>query len=123
MHRAEERFTLRGDGRNLIDFMYVDDAVDALLRLVTAPAGTRITVDLASGSPVPIAEIVGAMARAVGREVAVDFEGETEEYIEFRSGDRTMADRFGFRPRVPFETGVRRLDAFLADHEDAAVRG
>src|SRR4029453_6016727 len=33
--RGDRDFTLRGDGRNLIDFMYVDDAVRGLLALVT----------------------------------------------------------------------------------------
>ena len=34
--RGEREFVIRGDGRNLIDFMYVDDAVDGFLALVKA---------------------------------------------------------------------------------------
>src|SRR5262249_60245141 len=44
-------FVLRGNGRNLIDFMYVDDAVDGMLRLVQA-RGAGTTGDFASGPPV-----------------------------------------------------------------------
>ena len=32
MTAGQREFTLRGNGENLIDFMYVDDAVDGLLR-------------------------------------------------------------------------------------------
>ena len=46
--RGEREFVVRGDGRNLIDFMYVDDAVDGFLALVKAQ-GARLTVDFASG--------------------------------------------------------------------------
>ena len=48
---GQREFMLRGDGQNLIDFMYVNDAVDGLLKLVERP-GERLTVDFASGSPV-----------------------------------------------------------------------
>ena len=63
------------------------------------------------------------MAEAIGCDIAIDLEGSTEEYIEFRSVDRTMADEFGFVPSIPFQEGFRRLAAFVAEHQDAAVRG
>src|SRR5439155_20706716 len=62
---GQREFTIRGDGRNLIDFMYIDDAVDALLRIVRA-ADFSGTVDLAVGAPVTIDDIVQSMARASG---------------------------------------------------------
>jgi UDP-glucose 4-epimerase len=110
-------FSIRGNGRNLIDFMYVDDAVDALLRVV-ADATFSGTVDLASGTPLTIDELVAAMARAVGVEVEVRHEGEVPEYIEFRSADTTMRERFGFTPAVSFTDGIRRLHEFFR-HETA----
>lgn len=115
---GQREFTVRGDGQNLIDFMYVDDAVDALLALVQAK-GFSGTVDLASGTPLTVNEVVAAMARALGVEVTVRHAGEVPEYIEFRSVDRTMRERFGFTPRVAFEDGLRRLHAFLASSPQA----
>jgi nucleoside-diphosphate-sugar epimerase len=109
---GQREFVVRGDGRNLIDFMYVDDAVDALLRLVGDESFSG-TVDLASGAPVSIDAIVAAMGRAVGVEVVVRHEGAVPEYIEFRSVDRTMRDRFGFAPSISFDEGIRRLHAFF----------
>ena len=38
---GKREFVVRGDGRNLIDFMYVDDAVDAMLRVLHARLGER----------------------------------------------------------------------------------
>jgi nucleoside-diphosphate-sugar epimerase len=121
--QGARRFTLRGDGRNLIDFMYVDDAIDGLLRLLVAPSGTRTTLDFASGRPTAIGDLVRTMAGIVGSDIAIELDGATAEYIEFRSGDRAMAERFGVVPCIPFEDGFRRLQAFLATHENAAVRG
>jgi nucleoside-diphosphate-sugar epimerase len=105
---GQREFVIRGNGENLIDFMYVDDAVDGFLALVRA-AGARLTVDFASGSPVTINEVVRAMAGACGVEVRVRHEGHTEEFIEFRSVDGTMRDRFGFTPTISMADGLARL--------------
>jgi nucleoside-diphosphate-sugar epimerase len=109
---GQREFVLRGNGENLIDFMYVDDAVDGMLRLVEAK-GTSATVDFASGAPLSVNAIVQAMARTLGVDVAVRHQGETEEYIQFHSIDRTMHDRFGVAPSIPFDDGLRRLAAFF----------
>lgn len=109
---GQRDFTLRGDGKNLIDFMYVDDAVDGMLALVKA-RGESATVDFASGAPVSIDEIVAAMARALGVSVAVRHEGITEEYITFRSVDDAMRVRFAVTPSISFDAGLTRLAAFL----------
>ncbi|MDP1571541.1 MAG: NAD-dependent epimerase/dehydratase family protein [Vicinamibacterales bacterium] len=110
---GQREFTVRGNGQNLIDFMYVDDAVDGFLSLVRA-AGTRATVDFASGTPISVNGVIESMARVLGVEVTVRHEGEVAEYIEFRSADRTMRERFGFAPRVSFDEGLGRLHTFLA---------
>src|SRR5262249_1744477 len=117
---GRREFTIRGDGRSLIDFMYVDDAVDAMLR-VAADASFSGTVDLACGTPVAVNAVVEGMARALGVDVTVHHDGEVPEYIEFRSADTTLRDRYGFVPAVSFEDGVRRLAAFFAAAEAHAA--
>jgi UDP-glucose 4-epimerase len=118
---GQREFVLRGDGENLIDFMHVDDAVDGMLRLVRA-GGIRTTVDFASGAPVSVNAIVDAMARVLGVEVRVRHEGATEEYIQFRTADPSMRERFGFSPSISFDDGLRRLAAFLDHAPHAAGR-
>lgn len=118
---GQREFTLRGNGENLIDFMYVDDAVDGMLRLVRA-AGTSATVDFASGAPVSVNAIVEAMARTLGVDVTVRHQGETEEYIQFYSVDRAMRDRFGVVPAISFDDGLQRLVEFFKRESHAAGR-
>lgn len=110
---GQREFVIRGDGKNLIDFMYVDDAVDGLLALLKAH-GARLTVDFASGAPVSVNDIVKTMAATLGVDVAIRNEGAVAEYIQFRSVDTTMRDRFGVQPSIAFADGLKRLSAFLA---------
>ncbi len=121
MAAGQREFTLRGNGENLIDFMYVDDAVDGMLRLVRA-AGTSATVDFASGAPVSVNAVVKAMARTIGADVTIRHHGKTEEYIQFRSVDSAMRDRFGVVPSISFDEGLQRLMQFLERERHAAGR-
>jgi nucleoside-diphosphate-sugar epimerase len=113
MAAGQRDFVIRGDGKNLIDFMYVDDAVDGFLALVKA-AGEKCTVDFASGAPISVNDVVQAMARNLAVDVTVRHEGHVPEYIEFRSGDTVMRDRFGVRPSITFDAGLERLRRHLS---------
>ena len=77
---------------------------------------------IASGTPVSVNEIVQAMARVAGVDVSVRHEGAVAEYIEFRSADTTMRETYGCVPRVSFDSGLQRLQAFLAGGIQADVR-
>ena len=112
MAAGQREFVVRGNGENLIDFMYVDDAVDGFLALVKAE-GTRATVDFASGSPLSVNQVVHTMARILDADVTIRNEGTVAEYIEFRSVDPTMRERFGMRPARSFEDGLRALQKFM----------
>ena len=112
MAAGQREFVIRGDGQNLIDFMYVDDAVAGFLALVQARGASAI-VDFASGAPATIDAVVRAMARVLNVEVAIRHEGVVPEYIQFRSADPTMRERFGVVPSIEFDDGLRRLHAFL----------
>jgi nucleoside-diphosphate-sugar epimerase len=72
-------------------------------------------VDFASGSPVSIDDIVAAMARTLDVAITVRHEGTVAEYIEFRSADTTMRDRYGVVPSIPFDEGLRRLAEFFQE--------
>ena len=105
---GQRHFVIRGNGENLIDFMYIDDAVDGFL-LLTRAAGTRLTIDFASGAPVTVNQVIQEMAKVSGADMRVRHEGQTEEFIEFRSADRTMRERFGFAPATPLREGLAKL--------------
>jgi nucleoside-diphosphate-sugar epimerase len=107
------RFTIRGDGRNLIDAMHVDDAVRATLAIL-AQARDSATFDLCSGQPLTLTQLVTAAAREFGIEPSIEYMGEVPEYIEFRSTDRTMQSRFGFTPAVGLAEGLRRFHDWMS---------
>jgi nucleoside-diphosphate-sugar epimerase len=119
MAAGQREFMIRGDGKNLIDFMYVDDAVDGFLALLNA-RGVSMTVDFASGAPISVDEVVHAMAQALGIAVTIRHDGAVPEYIQFNTVDRTMRERFAVVPSIPFTDGFRRFHEFFRQEAHVA---
>ncbi len=111
----DARFVIRGDGRNRIDAMFIEDAVRALLQLLerTDAIGNILTVDLHAGQSMQIIDLVRRAGEAFGLNAEISFEGTVSEYNEFCSEDRTMFDQFGFLPLVSLGDGLHRLAAHL----------
>ena len=109
---GQRTFTVRGNGQNLIDFMYVDDAVDAFLR-----AGDRRRTSAAPSTSRPQRRSASTtssqtMARVLGVEIEVRHEGDVPEYIEFPSPTPRCANGSA-STKVSFEDGIRRLHEFF----------
>jgi nucleoside-diphosphate-sugar epimerase len=111
-------FRITGDGRNLIDAMYVDDAVRGILAVLEDPPVSPgfAVADFAAGSPITIRSLVEQAAAAFGLVAEIEAAGAVPEYIEFHSADDTVARRYGVSPRVELADGLRRL----ANHLGAA---
>jgi len=106
-------FTIRGDGKNLIDAMYVGDAVRAVRAVLKSGVEDRV-VDFCLGEPYAIEELVREAARIFGIEPRIRLEGEVPEYIDFRPSPREMEELFGFTPRVPLSEGLPLLARHLS---------
>jgi len=117
---ACNRFVIYGNGANLIDAMFVDDAVDAIARML-ACGSWNATVNLAGGHPLTIEALVEAVATAFGRQpVAIEKQGTANERNEFWGGVADMKKLFGFVPTISLADGVRRLREFLVGEHVAS---
>lgn len=110
-HKSE--FTIRGDGENLINAMYVDDAIKAILQLVERMPNQGI-IDLYAGWPTTILQLVNTVAEIFDINPEIKFEGETVEPIRFWSTD--MA--FPFHPETSLKDGLYKLKEWLIKQEE-----
>lgn len=110
----DPHFTIRGDGRNYIDAMFVDDAIQGVMVVLESDKG-NLTVDFCIGVPLTINELVNRAARAFGHvNAAIEHTGSVPEYITFYASGQAMEQLFGFRPRISLEDGLHHLAEFLA---------
>ena len=114
--KQDPRFTVRGNGRNLIDAMYIDDAIRAIRLLLCNPNADGI-IDLSSRNPLTLGELVRQAGEAFGLEPQITFEGKVPEYIEFFSTDKSMWDKYTFLPQIGLNEGLQRFAAQLRNVE------
>jgi nucleoside-diphosphate-sugar epimerase len=115
--KNESSFTIRGDGKNFIDSMYVDDAVEGILRMIESKYSNMV-VDFCVGSPLKINKLVKDVAKFVGKKdikIKIKHEGKTEEPIKFFASPDLFEHVFKFKPKVSLEEGLKKFIKFLEE--------
>jgi UDP-glucose 4-epimerase len=101
--------TIFGDGRQVRDFVYVDDVVEANVRALTSPRTFRgDAVNVAGGSPVTILDLLDELRAITGRtDVQPRFEAPRPGDIRDSRADVTrLREVLGFVPSTPLLDGL-----------------
>jgi len=119
----DPNFTVIGDGENYIDAMYVDDAIRALMMVMTCPPAEQVRcIDLGVGSGETVNQVVTRVARAFGLEPQITHAGSTAEYIRFVIDPQPFASAYQFTPTVSLEVGLGLLTAHLEQENKHAIQ-
>ncbi len=99
-----------GSGEQTRDFTYVDDIAHAIAAAARCDAALGETVNLGSGVPLRVLDLVDAVAKAVGRDVRTVHDAPRPGDLAALCADSQRAKQlFGFRPRVSLPEGLARL--------------
>lgn len=116
----EKKFAVRGNGRNLIDAMFVSDTISALHRIIQSDV-SNLTLDFCTGTPISINELVHKAASIFGvKDLEIEHTESVPEYISFWASTESMERLFGFKPTIDLSEGLQ----CLAEHlrmEDASL--
>ncbi|MFZ5784667.1 MAG: SDR family NAD(P)-dependent oxidoreductase [Pseudomonadota bacterium] len=121
-----EPIAIYGDGRQVRDILYVDDAVEAYLcafRHIDRIAGRAFNLGGGPANAVSLRQLIAHIETLIGRRVATSFH-------DWRSGDqryyvsdmRRAAQTLGLATPVPWRPGAPRLVEWLSDAMEAAPR-
>jgi UDP-glucose 4-epimerase len=112
-----KRLEVLGEGDQVRDYCYVSDTVEGLV--MAAQKGVAGSVlNVASGEPVVIRDLVGQLLRTTGLDgtTEVCYTGHTwRGDIPKLLGDATKLRQLGFKPRVSLEEGLRHLNDWVRD--------
>ena len=99
---------IHGDGLQGRDFTFVANAVQALTRAADAPDASGNVYNVGTGRSVTLLELVAALNRVLGTDLAPTFAPTRAGDVKFSKADirRTRAD-LGYDPVVTFENGLR----------------
>jgi GDP-L-fucose synthase len=106
--RGDHTLTVFGDGSPSREFLYVDDAAEAIVLAAERYDGND-PVNIGSGYEITIRDLVGIITEACGFEGRVEYDTAMPNGQPRRCLDTSRAEaEFGFRARVTFEEGLRR---------------
>jgi UDP-glucuronate decarboxylase len=118
---AGEPLTLYGKGAQTRSFCYVDDLVDALIRLMATPDGFTGPVNLGNPAEFTISDLAQLVISATGSKSKVVFRPLPPDDPLQRKPDISLAEQhLSWRPRIPLDEGLRRTVAYFRGAEAAA---
>jgi len=108
--------TIWGDGSPTREFLYVEDAAEAILLAAERYDGPD-PVNVGSGMEISIKDLVHVIAQLIGFEGEIVWDTGKPNGQPRRSLDTSRAEQlFGFRARTRFEEGLRRTIAWYQQH-------
>ena len=115
---------LRGESPKLtsgareVDWVYVDDVVDAFLRAAVVPGVEGRSLDVGSGELVSARALALRLHELVGGDAAPEFGAIPDRALErVRAADPRVAERaMGWRPRTALDHGLTQTVAFYRSH-------
>ena len=106
-----------GSGQRAIDWVYIDDVVDALLRSAVASDVVGETLDIGSGEGISVQKLVRVLVDIVNPEISVDFGGVPDRPFEQeRVANITEAEKLmDWEPRTSLHEGLSKTVAWYRD--------
>jgi UDP-glucose 4-epimerase len=101
-------------GARAVDWIYVDDVVDAFLRAAVIPGAAGRSLDVGSGQLVTARSLVERLHELVGGDAEPAFGAIPDRRLErVRAADPApTAEALGWRPRTPLDEGLARTVDF-----------
>ncbi|MDO8491949.1 MAG: NAD-dependent epimerase/dehydratase family protein, partial [Dehalococcoidia bacterium] len=105
-----EEFRVFGDGKQTRDFLYVSDAVDALLKLEAKATWPPVIVNIGSGEVVTIKQLVDTVVKVSGKKITPVYDPAKPVGPLSRTADITRTKSvLGWQPKVSLEDGLARM--------------
>lgn len=118
---AGQRPILFGDGKQSLDYIYVDDAVEATIRAMeTGPHGEVMNVG--RGDEVTVERLITTMCSVTGQPFDPIYEPADWTAGTRRVGDISKAmSLLDWKPKVDLHEGLARTAAWMESHEEGAA--
>lgn len=118
--QAGQPVTIFGDGGQTRDFVFVADAVSALLAAMDRQDATARVFNVGRGESISLLSLVAALERVVGRKATIRHALPRTGDVRHLVGDvRRIREGLGFTAKVGLEEGMARLLGWL-EAEDGA---
>jgi UDP-glucuronate decarboxylase len=114
-----EDITIFGDGRQTRSFCYVDDLIDALMRMMDSPMGFAGPVNIGNPSEFTVLQLAEEVLRLTGSSSKLVFKPLPADDPRQRQPDISLVQKtLGWTPKVPLEDGLKETIAYFRQLAD-----
>lgn len=116
--RKGERPTVYGDGRQSLDYIYIDDTIAALLQMASHDQDGKV-LNVASGQALSVNDLTTLMLGVAGSDLEAETCPPDWTAGSTRAGDPTLARaETGWAVSTPMTAGLERVWAWTNEHAD-----
>jgi UDP-glucose 4-epimerase len=99
---------VHNDGSQTRDYVYLDDAVSAMIAAATAPGLDKQVVNVGSGTETSVRELVRLVMDITGSSAEVMYNPRTDPGVSRMCADLTLArEKLGYQPHISLADGLR----------------
>jgi len=111
---GNQPITVFGDGNQTRSFCYVDDLVDALMRLMKTPSGVTGPINVGNPTECTMLELAERVIETTNSASKIVFRPLPTDDPQRRRPDISRArEQLGWEPRVPLQEGLERTVAYF----------
>jgi len=110
LRQAQRGGTLiaHGDGTQTRDYVYVDDAVSAMVAASTAPNVNGLVINIGSGTETSVRDLIKSALEATGSKANVVYNAKISGGVSrMRAGLTLAQEKLRFQPSIKLEDGLR----------------
>jgi len=101
--------TIYGDGSQTRSFCYVDDLIEAMVKMMDTPSGFTGPINVGNPGEFTILELAEMVIRLTGSKSKIEFRPLPEDDPRQRKPDIALArEKLAWEPKVPLEDGIQR---------------
>ncbi len=110
----QNTFQIYDDGKNLIDAVYIDEVVKAIIKILKSKT-VNVVIDLCHARPMSINKLVKKAAQIFGvKNVKIKHAGKSAEPIFFRPSQKGLKKHFGITLKDNLTQSLKKLARHLA---------
>ncbi|HLB95632.1 MAG TPA: NAD-dependent epimerase/dehydratase family protein [Patescibacteria group bacterium] len=115
--KKQREFIIRGNGKNLIDAMFIEDAVKGIVAAISSKK-TNLTVDFCKGDHPTVNQLVQGATSVFNIKFGIKHHGQVPEYNQFYASPKEFEKLFGFRPEISFDEGLKKLEEWIRSNKE-----
>lgn len=116
--KKQNPLTVWGDGKDLKDFLHIDDFTDAILKIIKN-TNNSVELNIASGKGYTIREVLNLILKIEQFNPKINFDRSMPTMIPKRLIDIAKAKKIiNFKPKISLEEGLKRTILWYKKHDN-----